>query len=62
MFNTQKKPKTKEELCPINKIMKKINKDHMDKTRLKLDEKDIFEGDLPTDTKKKAKSKKKKKK
>lgn len=29
--------------CPVNKAMTKINEDHKDKTRLKLDEKDIFQ-------------------
>jgi hypothetical protein len=59
MFNTQKPKKSKADLCPVNKIMFKINEDHKDKTRLKLDEKDIFEG-VVEKPKKKKKSKKKK--
>ena len=39
---TYKPPKTT--TCPVNKLMKKINQDHQDSTRLKLKEKDIFEG------------------
>ena len=31
------------ETCPINKIMKKLNDDEKDSSRLKLNEKDIFE-------------------
>tara|TARA_R110000823_G_scaffold277592_2_gene396148 strand:+ start:126 stop:308 length:183 start_codon:yes stop_codon:yes gene_type:complete len=60
MFNTEKPKKTKEQLCPVNKIMFKINEDHKDKSRLKLDEKDIFEGMVQKPEKPKKKKKKKK--
>lgn len=61
MFNTQKPKKSKADLCPVNKIMFKINEDHKDKSRLKLDEKDIFEGIVEKPEKKKKKKKSKKK-
>ena len=35
-------PKTRS--CPVNKIMKKLNDDYKDSSRLKLKEKDIFDG------------------
>ena len=41
--------------------MFKINEDHKDKSRLKLDEKDIFEGIVEKPEKKKKKKKSKKK-
>ncbi len=56
---TYQPPKTK--TCPVNKIMKKLNEDEKDKTRLKLDEKDIFEGKEKKEPSKKSKKKRKKK-
>tara|TARA_Y100000593_G_C4100758_1_gene233120 strand:+ start:75 stop:263 length:189 start_codon:yes stop_codon:yes gene_type:complete len=56
---TYQPPKT--QTCPINKIMKKLNEDEKDKTRLKLDEKDIFVGkDSKKEPTKKSKKKRKK--
>ena len=59
-------PCLKSDTCPVNKAMTKINEDHMDKTRLKLDEKDIFESGKKESCceriKKKFKKKKKNKK
>lgn len=53
---------SKLENCPVNKMMTKINEDHMDKSRLKLDEKDIFESKTKTGCCDMLKSKKKSKK
>ena len=44
MFADQTFNPPKTSTCPVNKMMKKINDDYKDSTRLKLKEKDIFEG------------------
>jgi hypothetical protein len=44
MFADQTFNLPKTATCPVNKMMKKINDDYKDSTRLKLKEKDIFEG------------------
>ena len=44
MFQDQTFNLPKTSTCPVNKLMKKINLDHKDSSRLKLKEKDIFEG------------------
>jgi len=43
MFKTDAEIPPKWKTCPVNKLMKKINEDHKDKSRLKLDEKYIFQ-------------------
>ena len=44
MFSPKLYNPPKTTTCPVNKMMQKINLDHQDSTRLKLKEKDIFEG------------------
>ena len=44
MFSPKLYNPPKTATCPVNKMMQKINLDHQDSTRLKLKEKDIFEG------------------
>jgi hypothetical protein len=42
MYSEKPKKLTKDDTCPITKILRKIHLDKIDKSRVKLDEKDIF--------------------
>lgn len=59
MFVDKSKSKLKKEICPVNKMMEKLNDDHKDSSRLKLNEIDIFDGITKTPSKTKKKKKKK---
>jgi len=59
MFSDKSKVTEKKNICPVNKIMEKLNDDHKDSSRLKLNETDIFEG-MKQPSKKTIKKKKKK--
>jgi len=60
MFKNYESAKPKTETCPVNKMMKKLNDDHKDSTRLKIDEASIFDKKINKTKKKSNKAKKKK--
>lgn len=62
MFADQTYNPPKSKTCPINKLMKVLNDNYKDSTRLKLKEKDIFEGAESLKSVKGEKNKKNKKK
>ena len=61
MFKSPKPAKPKTETCPVNKMMKKLNDDHKDSTRLKIDEASIFDKAMPKPKLKKSNKAKRKK-
>ena len=60
MFKNSESAKPKTETCPVNKMMKKLNDDHKDSTRLKIDEASIFDKAMKPKLKKSNKAKRKK--
>ena len=61
MFKNPKSAKPKTETCPVNKMMKKLNDDHKDSMRLKIDEASIFDKAMPKPKLKKSNKAKRKK-
>ncbi len=61
MFKNSESAKPKTETCPVNKMMQKLNEDHKDSTRLKIDEASIFDKAKPKPKLKKSNKAKKKK-
>jgi hypothetical protein len=58
MIREEKESTPKADTCPIKRIMKSIHLDKIDSTRVKLEEKEIFQGMPDKKKKKKKKSKK----
>ena len=61
MFKNSESAKPKTETCPVNKMMKKLNDDHKDSTRLKIEEASIFDKAMPKPKLKKSNKAKRKK-
>jgi hypothetical protein len=61
MFKNPSPPLPKTKTCPVNKMMKKLNDDYKDSTRLKIDEASIFDKAVPKPKLKKSNKAKKRK-